>query len=159
MNSHESGNPTRLAAFRDSAWNLVMLLYLVSGLGLAPLVIGEILVAVGWVEAMNEQTMPSWMYGYIVLTMFTAAFALMVAWLPALFICILFWNRWRAVVPSLAVIVFAVSLFLLPHGALSSALLNVTAVTYVPVASGVGIEWLIRRKFGTDVADHNRTDA
>ena len=124
-----------------------MLLYLLTGLALAPLVLGEILVALGWMQSMNEQTMPSWMYGYIVLTMFVAALGLMIAWLPALLICILFWNQWRAVVPALSIIVFAVSLFFLSDGQLGSKLLNIAAVSYVLVASGVGIEWLIRRRF------------
>ena len=148
MKKLESANTNVSAVFRDNVWNLIMFVYLATGLGLAPLVIGEILVAIGLLEAMNEQTMPSWVYGYVVLTTYTAGFALMVAWLPALLICIIFWNRWRAVVPAGAVIVFAVSLFLLPDSSVNSTLLNIAAVTYVLVASGVGIEWLVQRKFG-----------
>jgi len=158
MNNHDSSNPTRFATFRDSAWNLVMLLYLITGLGLAPLIIGEILVAVGWIEAMNEQTMPSWVYGYVVLTMFTAAFALLIAWIPALFICIIFWRQWRAVLPSLSIIVFAANLFLVRDSTWGPTLLNISAVTYVFLASGVGIEWLIRRRINAGPIGHNPSD-
>jgi MFS family permease len=145
---------THLDTLKDILWNLVMLLYLLTGLALAPLVLGEILVALGWMQSMNEQTMPSWMYGYVVLTMFVVALGQMIAWLPALLICILFWNRWRAVAPALSIILFAACLFFLPDGRVNSTLLNFAAVSYVVFASGVGIEWLIRRKLSASKVDH-----
>jgi hypothetical protein len=144
MRERDHIEPNHPDGFKQALWNFLMLGYLVTGLALAPLIIGETLVALGWLESMNEQTMPSWIYGYVVLTMYLAAFAVMIAWLPALLVCVLYWNRWRAVVPSLAVILFALNLFLVSDEELSSMLLDIAAITYVLVASGVGIEWLIR---------------
>jgi hypothetical protein len=142
---HDKDEPGAVHAARQwTTYDFVMLLYLLTGAWLLPLVVGEILVAAGLIRAMNEQTMPSWLYGYVVLTTFLAAFALFIAWLPALLICLRFWKRWRAVVPAAALIALVIGLFLLPDGAVASTVINAAAVVYTFVAFCVGLEWYLR---------------
>lgn len=139
----EAAKPT--VRGRDPA-PLLMPLYLVTGALLLPLVIGELLVAAGLVPAMNEQTMPSWMYGYTVMTMFVVALGAFIAWIPALVVCVLYWNRWRLFVPALAVLLFTAGLIPLNNYAIGTTLMNIGGIGYPFTAFGVGLEWLIRRR-------------
>lgn len=138
------GSMTR--ASRWTADDALMLVYLVTGAWLLPLITGETLVALGLLPAMNEQTMPSWMYGYTVITMFLVALGAFVAWIPALLICVIYRKRWQALLPALAVIVFAAGLIPLNDYEVGNTLMNVGGIGYPVLAFGIGLEWLLRRR-------------
>jgi hypothetical protein len=140
------GAPADSRDARSSLFDLVMVVYLLSGALLLPLVLGEILVALGVVDAMNEQSMPSWLYGYTVLAMYLTVFSTFIAWLPALVVCVVFRNRWQVVLPAVAILAFTAGLLPLSRTAAGAALMNIGAVVYVFSATAVGIEWLVGRR-------------
>lgn len=130
------------------AYDTIMLLYLLTGAALLPLIIGQLLVEFGLMEAMDEDSAP-WLYGYVVFTTIAAAFVLFVAWIPAIYVCIKYRKHWRAVVPAAAILVLTAGLF---FGASAGETPKATeyalggvAVFYAFVAFGVGLEWLLKR--------------
>jgi hypothetical protein len=144
--------PPRSVGHKLPGYDVVMLCYLITGAALLPLIVGEALVAAGLMDSMNETTMPPWMYGYVVFTMFMAAFALFVAWIPAIYICFKFRKHWRAVVPAVAVLVLTAGLFSGISGEEVSKTMEYSmgavAVFYAFTAFGIGLEWLIKRTVG-----------
>jgi hypothetical protein len=138
--------PDSMGGSRWTVDDVLMLVYLVTGAWLLPLIIGETLVALGLLQAMNEQTMPSWMYGYTVITMFLVALGAFVAWIPALLICVIYRKQWRGFLPALAVIAFAAGLIPLNDHQFGSTLMNVGGIGYPVLAFGIGLEWLLRRR-------------
>ncbi|HEY5655063.1 MAG TPA: hypothetical protein VIS04_04435 [Woeseiaceae bacterium] len=141
--------PQKIPAGKLSGYDTVMLLYLVSGAAILPLIIGELLVAAGLLEEMSESSMPPWMYGYVVFVMFAAAFALFVAWIPAIYICIKYRKQWRAVVPAAAILVLTAGLFTSMSSDEMSTFMEYTmgivALFYAIAAFGIGLEWLLKR--------------
>jgi len=130
-------------------YDTVMLLYLVSGAAILPLIIGELLVAAGLLDEMSESTMPPWMYGYVVFVMFSAAFALFVAWIPAIYICIKYRKQWRAVVPAAAILVLTAGMVKsISSNEMSTTMeytMGAVALFYAIAAFGIGLEWLLKR--------------
>ena len=140
--------PQKSPAGKLPGYDGLMLCYLISGAALLPMIIGELLVAAGLIDALNETSMPSWMYGYVVLVTYSAAFTLFVAWIPAIHVCIKYRRHWRAVVPA-AIVVLMTSLFLGVSSAETSEsmeyAMGAVAVFYAFAAFGIGLEWLIKR--------------
>lgn len=132
--------------FRLPTYDIVMLVYLVTGAITLPIIAGEWLAAAGLVGSESGFPIPQWMYRVEIAVMFLAAFVLMIAWLPAIYICLRFWNRWRAFVPAFAVLVLVLSLFLDHATGPELAVAQIAATVYSVAAFGVGLEWTIRRR-------------
>lgn len=140
--------PPRRPGHKLPGYDTIMLLYLISGAVLIPLIVGQLLVEAGLMESMDEDSAP-WMYGYMVFTTIAVAFALFVAWIPAIYVCIKYRKHWRAVVPAAAILTLTAGLF---FGASSGETPKATeyafgavAVFYAFAAFGIGLEWLLRR--------------
>lgn len=132
---------------RQGAYDLVMLTYLLTGLALLPMIIGEALVQAGWAGSIYESSLPGWlirlMSGYEILLLLCTAMALFVGWILALIICVLFWRSWRMVLPAAFWLAATASLF---WGVdVENKALGVFGALYAAAAFLVGLEWLIRR--------------
>ena len=130
---------------KPSGYDLVMLTYLITGAAVLPVLVGEALVEYGLIAAMSEKSMPPWMYAYVVFVTFSGAFALFVAWVPAIVVCLKFRKHWRAVVPAAAVLVCTGAVFLMESSKTIEYAAATAAAVYVLTAFGVGLEWLIQQ--------------
>ena len=126
-------------------YDVVMLIYLITGAAILPLIIGELLVEAGLMQAMSEKTMPSWMYGYVVMVTFAGGFGLFVGWIPAIYVCIRYRRQWRAVLPALAILVCTISVFAMGESEAVGYVAAVAASAYAILAFAVGLEWLVRQ--------------
>ncbi|MDH4109228.1 MAG: hypothetical protein OEW35_12990 [Gammaproteobacteria bacterium] len=132
--------------FRLPTYDIVMLLYLVSGAVTLPIIAGEWLAAAGLAGSGSGLPVPQWMYNVEILVMFIAAFTLMIAWLPAIYVCIRYWNRWRIVVPAVSLLVLTASLFLDHATGPELLVAEIAATVYAASAFGIGLEWFLKRR-------------
>ncbi len=134
---------SRGQAVRD----LIAITYLVTGLALLPMVIGEALVGTGSVASIYDSGLPGWVVrlisGYEIMVLLCGGIALFIGWIPALFVCALFWRHWRMVLPAGLLIAAAASTML--DGDARTSALAALAAMYTAAASLIGLEWLVRR--------------
>lgn len=134
---------SRGQAVRD----LVLATYLITGLALLPMVVGETLVSAGLVASIYDSGLPGWMVrlisGYEILVLLCGGIVLFVGWIPALIVCALFWRHWRMVLPASLLIAAAASMML--EGDARTSALGALAAMYTAAASLIGLEWLVRR--------------
>lgn len=132
--------------FRLPTYDVVMLIYLLTGGVTLPIIAGEWLAAAGVIGAGSGLPLPQWMVNIEILVLWAAAFTLMVAWLPAIYICIRYWNRWRASIPACCILVLVISLFM-DHSAGPELLVaEIAATAYSVLAFAVGLEWYLKRR-------------
>lgn len=133
---------------RQALYDLIMPLYLLSGLALVPMMVGETLVGAGVVGSIHESGLPDWLVrfvsGYEILVLFTVGAGLLVGWIPALVLCVLFHRNWRVLLPAVLIILTSGSLYL--GGSGGEQALAVLGGLYATAASLLGLEWLIRRR-------------
>lgn len=122
-----------------------MLTYLITGAAVLPMLVGQALVESGLIAPMGEKSMPPWMYAYVVYVTFAGAFALFVAWVPAIIVCLKYRKHWRAVVPAAAILVCTVAFFFMESSKIFEYAAATAAAVYVLTAFAVGLEWLVQQ--------------
>lgn len=94
---------------RWSLYDIVMLCYLIGGLICLPMIVGESIVEMGWARSVHESNLPKRIFdmiiGYEILLMFGIVTLMIIAWIPALFVCYYFRRHWRVLVPAILLIV------------------------------------------------------
>ena len=135
--------------FRLPTYDIVMLIYLLTGGVTLPIIAGEWLAAAVVIGAGSSLPLPQWMVDIEILVLWVAAFTLMVAWLPAIYICIRYWNLWRASVPACCLLVLVISLFMNHSTAPELLVAAISATAYSVLAFVVGLEWYLERRTAT----------
>lgn len=73
------------------------------------MIVGESIVEMGWARSVHESNLPKRIFdliiGYEILLMFGIVTLMIIAWIPALFVCYYFRRHWRVLVPAILLIV------------------------------------------------------
>lgn len=132
-------------------YDVVMFCYLVIGTVCMPMVVGEALIEAAWVPSIYESGLPQWLIdlaaGYEIVLMFGIVSFMMLAWIPALILCVLYRRRWRVLVPAVLLLATDVCLFF-THGQTRQTALAVLGSATVVASFAIGVEWLLRRRWG-----------